>query len=39
MPVYSPKLYLLKSGTSAADLRETDRPKNQIPRHPVVMMQ
>ena len=38
MPVYSPELYLPKSGSSAADLREIDKPKNQIPRLPVVMM-
>jgi hypothetical protein len=39
MPVYGPELYSPKSGTSAADLRDIDKPKNQIPRLPVVMMQ
>jgi len=39
MPVYSPEIYSSKSSTSAADLRDIDKPKNQIPRLPVVMMQ
>jgi len=39
MPVYSPELNLPKSDASAADLRDIDKPKNQIPRLPVVMMQ
>jgi hypothetical protein len=39
MPAYSPELSAPKLGASAADLRDIDKPKNQIPRLPLVMMQ
>jgi hypothetical protein len=39
MPAYSPQFSPPKSGGPAADLRDADKPKNQIPRLPMVVMQ
>jgi|ERR1017187_4256945 hypothetical protein len=39
MPAYSPELSAPKSGAPAKDVRDADKPKNQIPRLPMVVMQ
>jgi hypothetical protein len=39
MPAYSPEPSAPKIGFSAADLRDSDKPKNQIPRLPLEVMQ
>ena len=38
MPAYSPELAAPKPAAPAADLRETDKPRNQIPRLPLEVM-
>jgi hypothetical protein len=39
MPAYSPELSAPRVASSSADLRDSDKPKNQIPRLTVDMMQ
>jgi hypothetical protein len=39
MPAYVADLSAPKAGNPAADLRDLDKPKNQIPRLPIQMMQ
>jgi hypothetical protein len=39
MPAYSPEAAAPNGGAPAMDLREFDKPKNQIPRLPVSLMQ
>jgi len=38
LPAYSPEILAPSGGSPTADLRDIDRPKNQIPRLPVSLM-